>query len=55
MAEWRPVNIATITEEKVDGEEVGEDGTVSRTLTRCLSNFRYVFQPFITHLREISA
>lgn len=28
MAEWRPVNIATITEEKVEGEEVGEDGTV---------------------------
>lgn len=30
MAEWRPVNIATITEEKVEGEEVGEDGMVSR-------------------------
>lgn len=28
MAEWRPVNIATITEEKVEGEEVGEDGMV---------------------------
>ena len=29
MAEWKALNIATITEEKVEGEEVGEDGTVS--------------------------
>ncbi|XP_063866846.1 uncharacterized protein LOC135103869 isoform X3 [Scylla paramamosain] len=33
MAEWRPVNIATITEEKVEEEEVGEDGMVETIIS----------------------
>ncbi|XP_045104126.1 uncharacterized protein LOC123499746 isoform X8 [Portunus trituberculatus] len=33
MAEWRAVNIATITEEKVEEEEVGEDGMVETIIS----------------------
>ncbi|KAG0701258.1 hypothetical protein GWK47_025346 [Chionoecetes opilio] len=33
MNECRPVNIATITEEKVEGEEVGEDGMVETIIS----------------------
>lgn len=43
------MNIATIIEEKVDGEEVGEDGTVSKFVLSLLRHVLLVLLYYVCH------